>query len=176
MKIRSKINVILGLWLIGITSCIAVTVDFDGTLIEDACDVHPNDESVELDFGTIVNKYLYAYTRTNSQPFTIRLINCDLSLGHQVKIIFTGIENQALPGLLAIDGGSKAKGIAVGIETESGKKININSGIYTQELISGNNNNLNFKAYVQGEPLALQNNSLNLGPWSATATFKLDYE
>lgn len=72
--------------------------------------------------------------------------------------------------------GSQAKGVAVGLETSSGIALAINHGVYTQALYASNNNVLNLQAYVQGEPMALQNKSLVLGPWSATATFKLDYE
>ncbi|EMF4673827.1 MULTISPECIES: fimbrial protein [Providencia] len=165
-----------GLLLFGITTSFAAKVDFDGTLIEDACDVYPGDEAIELDFGTIINKYLYLNTRTHSQPFAIRLINCDLSLGHEVKVTFLGMESAVLPGRLALDGGSQAKGVAVGLETSSGIALAINHGVYTQALYASNNNVLNLQAYVQGEPMALQNKSLVLGPWSATATFKLDYE
>ncbi len=176
MNNKYRIYIAGGLLLLGITTSFAAKVDFDGTLIEDACDVYPGDEAIELDFGTIINKYLYLNTRTHSQPFAIRLINCDLSLGHEVKVTFLGTESAALPGRLALDGGSQAKGVAVGLETSSGIALTINNGVYTQALYTGNNNVLNLQAYVEGEPLALQNKSLVLGSWSATATFKLDYE
>lgn len=176
MKIKRNMSFAFGVWFIGISTAFSANVEFDGTLIEDACDVYPGDESIELDFGTIVDRYLYLNTQTNSQPFTIRLINCDLALGHEVKVTFMGSESLALPGLLALDAGSQAKGVAVGIESISGTAIKINSGSYTQRLSTGNSNDLRFQAYVKGEPLALQNQSLVLGSWSASATFKLDYE
>lgn len=154
----------------------AETVEFDGTLVEDACEVYPGDESIELDFGTVVDKYLYLNTKTHSQPFTIRLINCDLVLGREVKVTFSGNENMALSGLLAIDTGSQASGIAIGLETDNGTALPINTGNYTQNLYSGNGNNLNFKAYVQGEPLALQMKTIGRGEFLATATFELNYE
>lgn len=158
------------------TSIMAETVEFEGTLVEDACEVYPGDESIELDFGTVVDKYLYLNTRTHSQPFTIRLINCDLVLGREVKVTFSGIENTVLSGLLAIDAASQASGIAIGLETENGTALPINTGNYTQNLHAGNGNNLNFKAYVQGEPLALQMKTIGRGEFLATATFELNYE
>ncbi|AFH95312.1 TPA: fimbrial protein [Providencia stuartii] len=176
MNIKRNMSFAFGLWFLGVTATFSANVEFDGTLIEDACDVYPGDESIELDFGTIVDKYLYLNTQTNSQPFTIRLINCDLALGHEVKVTFMGAESLALPGLLALDAGSQATGVAVGIESISGTAIKINSGSYTQGLYAGNNNDLRFQAYVRAEPVALQNKSIVLGSWAASATFKLDYE
>jgi type 1 fimbria pilin len=158
------------------TGVMAETVNFDGTLVEDACEVYPGDENIELDFGSVVDKYLYLNTRTHSQPFTIRLVNCDLVLGREVKVTFSGTENGALSGLLAIDASSQASGIAIGLETASGTALPINTGEYTQSLHSGNGNDVNLQAYVQGEPLALQTKTLGRGAFLATATFELNYE
>lgn len=167
----------LSLLLAGLSgACLAETVNFDGTLIEDACEIYPGDEAVELDFGTVVDKYLYLNTRTHSQPFTLRLINCDLALGREVKVTFSGMASTALPGYLAFDSSSMAKGAAVGLESGTGELLAINSGNYTQRLLAGNNNTLNLKAFVQGEPLALQNKSIQLGAFTATANFTLEYE
>lgn len=151
------------------------TVQFDGTLVEDACEVYPGDENIELDFGTIVDKYLYLNTRTHSQPFTIRLINCDLVLGKEVRVAFMGTESATLPGLLALNVGSQASGIAIGLETMHGDPVKINNTKIIAPLSSGNNN-LNFKAYVQGEPNALSTKTVGRGAFEATTTFILEYE
>lgn len=167
----------LSLLLAGLAApCVAGTVNFDGTLIEDACEIYPGDEAVELDFGTVIDKYLYLNSRTHSQPFAIRLINCDLALGREVKVTFSGMASGALPGYLALDSSSTAKGVAIGLENGAGELLAINSGKYTQQLQVGNNNALNLKAFVQGEPLALQNKSIQRGAFTATATFTLEYE
>ncbi|MEX2950544.1 fimbrial protein [Serratia fonticola] len=167
----------LSLLLAGLAApCVADTVNFDGTLIEDACEIFPGDEAVELDFGTVIDKYLYLNTRTHSQPFAIRLINCDLALGREVKVTFSGMASTALLGYLAFDSGSTAKGAAIGLENGAGELLAINTGKYTQQLQAGSNNALNLKAFVQGEPLALQNKSIQRGAFTATATFTLEYE
>ncbi|WP_447887513.1 fimbrial protein [Serratia fonticola] len=167
----------LSLLLAGLAApCVADTVNFDGTLIEDACEIYPGDEAVELDFGTVIDQYLYLNTRTHSQPFAIRLINCDLALGREVKVTFSGMASDALPGYLAFDSSSTAKGAAIGLENSAGELLAINSGKYTQQLQAGNNNALNLKAFVQGEPMALQNKSIEPGAFTATATFTLEYE
>ncbi|MFV9068888.1 fimbrial protein [Serratia fonticola] len=167
----------LSLLLAGLSApCVADTVNFDGTLIEDACEIFPGDEAVELDFGTVIDKYLYLNTRTHSQPFAIRLINCDLALGREVKVTFSGMASTALPGYLAFDSGSTAKGAAIGLENGAGELLAINTGKYTQQLQTGSNNALNLKAFVQGEPLALQTKTIGRGAFTATATFTLEYE
>jgi len=155
--------------------CLADTVNFDGTLIEDACEIYPGDEAIELDFGTVIDKYLYLNTRTHSQPFAIRLINCDLALGREVRVTFSGMASGALPGYLAFDSSSSAKGAAIGLENSAGELLAINSGNYTQQLQGGSSNTLNLKAFVRGEPLALQNKSIQLGAFTATANFTLEY-
>ncbi|CAK7012335.1 type 1 fimbrial protein [Providencia rettgeri] len=172
----------LGRWLPWVILSIsfptfADDVLFDGTLVEDACEVYPGDENIELDFGTVIDEYLYLNTRTNSQPFTIRLINCDLVLGKEVQVTFTGNESTTLPGLLALNNVSHAKGIAVGLESANGTPIKLNKMKgHIQGLHSGNGNNLNFKAYIQGEPKALQEKNIILGDFVATTTFTLEYE
>lgn len=55
---------------------------FHGTLVDEPCTIHPGDETVELPFGNIPDKNLYAYQRTPSKDFRIRLSECDLSLIH----------------------------------------------------------------------------------------------
>ena len=167
----------LSLLLAGLVStCVADTVNFDGTLIEDTCEIYPGDEAVELDFSTLLDKYLYLNTRTHSEPFTIRLINCDLAIGREVKVTFSGTASGALPGYLALGSSSTAKGVAIGLEDGAGELLAINSSKYIQQPRQGNNNTLTLKAFVQGEPLALQNKSIQRGAFTATATFTLEYE
>ncbi len=169
---------VLSLSLLAVPLCAqSETVQFDGTLVEDACEVYPGDENIELDFGTIVDKYLYLNTRTHSQPFTIRLINCDLVLGKEVQVTFMGTESVALPGLLALNAGSQASGIAIGLEAGNGTPILLNKPKnYIQKLHMGNGNNLNLKAYVQGEPTPLLTKTIGRGAFEATTTFILEYE
>jgi P pilus assembly protein, pilin FimA len=80
----------------------AENMRFHGTLVAEPCVIQPGDEDIQLDFGTIVDKYLYLNTRTHSQSFALHLTECDLSLGNTVAITFTGTENAKLPGLLAL--------------------------------------------------------------------------
>lgn len=153
----------------------ADNVRLHGALVAEPCVIAPGDESVHLDFGTVIDKYLYTNVRTHGQAFDIHLTECDLSLGKTVKVTFSGTENPNLKGLLAIEGGSQAYGIAIGMETQAGQPLPLNKIGGGQRLVSGSNT-LTVLAYVQGEPGAIANQSIERGPFSAIATFSLEYE
>ena len=153
----------------------AENVRLHGALVAEPCVIAPGSESVTLDFGTVTDKYLYTNQRTRGQTFEIRLTECDASLGKTVKVAFSGIENSNLNGLLAVAGGSQANGIAIGMETLAGQKLPLNKPGEGFRLVNGSNT-LTMLAYVQGEPQAIANKSIERGPFSAIATFSLEYE
>jgi type 1 fimbria pilin len=153
----------------------AENMRFYGALVAEPCVIPPGDETIVLDFDTVIGKYLYLNTRTPGQAFALHLAQCDLSLGKTVKVTFNGTENSALPGMLALDGSSQASGIAIGMETPAGQPLPVNKAGQAQALVSGSNT-LTIQAYVQGEPDALANKAIARGPFSATATFSLEYE
>lgn len=148
---------------------------FRGSLVADPCMIPPGEENVRLDFGTVIDKYLYQNFRTYSQPFELHLTECDLIVVKTVKVTFSGVENAHLKGLLAIDGGSNTRGIAIGMETQDGRPLPINKRGEGYRLTSGTNI-LTVLAYVQGEPQAIANRTIELGPFNAIATFSLEYE
>jgi type 1 fimbria pilin len=146
-----------------------------GALVAEPCVIPPGDETVVLDFDTVIDKYLYLNTRTIAQPFSIHLAECDLSLGKMMKVTFIGPENPTLEGLLAIDSSSSAGGIAIGLETTKGKLLALNKGSYVHTLQAGDTV-VALQAYVQAEPDAITKRSIKRGTFSATATFSLEYE
>lgn len=146
-----------------------------GALVAEPCVIAPSEKDIVLDFGTVIDKELYRYTRTQGQSFSIHLTECNLSLGKTVNVTFLGTESVALPGLLAIDGGSQASGIAIGLETEQAKPVPINKAS-DKYLLQDGDNRIALKAYVQGEPEAIKNQRIERGPFSAVATFSLAYE
>ncbi len=154
----------------------AATTDnlrFDGTLVAEPCELDPKTTDISLDFGTVVDKYLYLNTRTQSKPITLRLLECDLSLGNMVSLTFKGTESVALPGLLALTQGT-ASGIAIGMERPDGTALPINKATPLQALTAGTNT-LTLMNYVQGEPTALKDHGIVVGDFTAIATFALDY-
>lgn len=146
-----------------------------GALVAEPCVIPPGDETVVLDFNSVIDKYLYMNTRTPSKPFKLHLTQCDLSLSKTVRVTFSGNESTALPGLLTLDGSSQARGIGIGMENSQGKLLPINQQGKAQALVSGANI-LTMYAYVQGEPDALKHKAIKPGPFSAVATFSLEYE
>ncbi|MGJ3353886.1 fimbrial protein [Providencia sp. Je.9.19] len=146
-----------------------------GTLVEEPCTIKPGDEKVSLTFGPTPDKNLYAYGRTVSQDFEIKLSECDTSIGKSVKVTFSGTPNMALPGYLAIANTSTASGFAVGIEYADGTHLPIDQE-GTKIALQDGSTLLNFKAFIKGEPDAISNLNIKRGPFSAVATFKLDYE
>ncbi|HHK8036203.1 TPA: fimbrial protein [Serratia marcescens] len=153
----------------------SVSINYRGNLVAEPCTILPGDEEIQLDFGTVIDKYLYLNTRTQGQPFEIRLAECDIALGKTVRVTFSGMENTALPGLLAINAGSKATGIAIGLETLEAQPLPLNkeSGDY---VLQAGNSRIALKAYVQAEPKAITDRAIGRGPFSAVATFNLAYE
>ncbi|WP_260514000.1 fimbrial protein [Serratia fonticola] len=146
-----------------------------GALVAEPCVILPGDETVVLDFDTVIDKYLYMNTRTNGKAFELRLAQCDLSMGEKVKVTFSGDESIALPGLLALNGTSVASGIAIGMETPQGELLPINVPGKAQKLVSGANI-LTVHAFVKGEPEALAQRTIGRGTFNAQATISLEYE
>lgn len=146
-----------------------------GALVAEPCTLLPGDENIELDFGTVIDKYLYQNQRTLSKPFQLRLADCDTSLGKTVKVSFGGTENPQLPGRLALEAGSQAQGVAIGFETPQGQPLALNAWSQNNALGNGNNS-IVMQAYVQGEPTAIANKTIILGAFSAVAIFNFQYE
>ena len=146
-----------------------------GLLVAEACTVRPGDENIIVDFGSIVNKYLYINQKSPLEKFNIHLDDCDNSIFRTVTVKFEGTENIKLPGLLALDSGSMASGIGIEIFEHTGKSIPINSTTSAHKLENGTNI-LSFNSNVQGEPAAIKNKTIGFGHFTATAIFSLIYD
>lgn len=157
----------------------AVDMSFSGTLVYAPCKIRAGDEDLTVQFYTTADKYLYTNTRTPGKTFSLHLEDCDTTVSSWVKLTFQGTENVNLPGLLAVDTGSGASGIGVGIETAGASVVPLPLNVQGPENLlstTSTTTELKFKAYVQGEPLALANKTIGLGTFTATATFVLEYE
>lgn len=168
---------LLRVWpvLISLTAQSADNMRFHGALVAEPCVIPPGEENIQLDFGTVIDKYLYLNQRTHGMAFTVHLAECDLSLGNMVKVTFSGNENPNLPGLLALAASSTASGVAIGMETPEGKALSLNKPGSGYPLQAGDTQ-LTIHAYVQGEPVALEEHKIGLGSFSAITTFALEYE
>ena len=147
----------------------AETMRLYGALVAEPCTLAPGDENIVLDFGTVIEKYLYLNQRTHGKAFALHLTGCDVQPGSGVTLTFSGPPNAALPGLLALEGG-----IAIGMETPEGKPLPFNKASELYPLVPGDNV-LTLQAYVQGEPEAIRQQTIGRGAFSAVATFNLAY-
>ena len=148
-----------------------------GNLVADSCTLKAGDEKLDVAFLTMSNKDLYVNKRSQGKLFSLHLLDCDPDIAKALKVTFYGDVGTELPGLLlpAIKDKDGAAGFAIGMETESGKALPFNETMPAITLDTGNNT-LNFKAYVQATPQAIEKKSVTLGEYTAIATFSLDYE
>ena len=152
----------------------ADNLSFKGNLVEEACTIRPGDEAITLELWDVTSKHLYINTRSQGKGFKLHLEDCDTTIGNTVTITFGGRENMALPGLFALDGGSGASGIGVGLETPSNKPFPVNT-VSDKQVLSTGSNVIELKAYVQGEPDAIRDQTIGHGRYTVTSTFTLDY-
>lgn len=152
----------------------AENVHLYGALIAEPCRIAPQGNELTVDFGTVLEKYLYLNQRTQGQLFNIELVDCDLSIGKSVTITINGIDSTNLPGYLALSHSSSASGIAIGFENAEGKFLPLNKTSNAYLLQTGAST-LAVKAYVQVEPGALKNKAIGRGGFNSTVTFRLDY-
>lgn len=167
--------VLMGTLLFSLPAKGADNMRFHGALVAEPCVIPPGEEAIKLDFGAVIDEYLYQNQRTHGQSFRLHLMECDISLSRTLKVTFSGIENPTLPGMLALDGASQASGIAIGLETADGRTLPLNKSGQGYPLLGGDNV-IELKAFVQGEPGALASQRIQKGPFSAVATFSLEYE
>ena len=147
---------------------------FKGNLVEQACTIRPGDEAITLELWDLTSKHLYINTRTQGKGFKVHLENCDTSIGDTVSIMLGGTENRNLPGLFALDGSSGATGIGLGIETPNNKPLPVNT-VSDKQVLNNGSNVIELKAYVQGEPDAIKDQTIGHGRYTVTSTFTLDY-
>ena len=147
---------------------------FKGNLVEEACTLRPGDEAITLELWDLTSKYLDINTRSVGKRFKLHLEDCDTTIGNSVTITFGGTENRELRGLLALVGGSGASGIGVGMETLSDKPLPLNT-VSDKQVLSDGSNAIELKAYVQGEPTAIKDQTIGHGAYTVTSTFTLDY-
>lgn len=152
---------------------------FHGELVEDPCIIAPEDENQEVDLQSRESNFFYIHADnpvTVPIAFKLKLKECDLSLGKDVKISLLGDEDLELPGLLKVKG--NAKGIAIGLDSTQGGVITpmpVNQQAVTYTLLSGENT-LTFQAYLKGKKDDIENKTIEEGAYTAMVEFGLEYE
>lgn len=126
-------------------------VTFTGTVVDAPCSIHPDSIDQTIALGQISSAELKTGKPTTARSFDIKLENCSFGTSatkNKVAITFTGMESDAVAGLLGTTG--SAKGVAVAITDGSGKVVELGKPSKAQQLQQGNNT-LSFSAYAQGQ-------------------------
>lgn len=151
------------------------TVEYSGTLVALPCNINAAFENMEVEIDTVVAKQLYLHGRTTGKVFGFEFTECDVSLGSAITMRFMG--NSNAQGLLNFDVDSEATGAAIGIEGLNGEFLPLNpSQAYPAYPIEAGLTEVKFRAFVQGDRVALANQSIEPGPFTATLTYTLGYE
>lgn len=166
---------VLGTLVLSAAAQAADNVEFTGVLVHAPCTLHPGDDEQELDFSTVSARDLYVLGQTPSRSFSLRLEDCDTSVMNGVTLTFSGEESTELPGFLAFDAGSLARGVVVGLQSENGQPLPLNGAGMNLALTPGNVL-IPLQAYLKVEPTAQGNQGIVKGPFTATATFELTYQ
>ena len=152
-------------------------LNFKGTVVAHGCSIVPSSKNIAVDFGQISTRTLYAEGKSQPKAFVIELQDCSTDVFNSVTVTFSGTENANMSDRLAITpiAPQTASGIGIGFEESNGTAILLNTPT-TAVAISDANMQLNFKAFVEGEPDALSNKTLETGAFQATANYTLNYQ
>lgn len=146
-------------------------ISVEGLLVISTCDVLTGDENYIVDFSDVNVNDIYSKKQNLTKDFTVIAKNCEP--GANLRIAFTGTENDNLPGFIKVNG--EAKGIAIGFSI-NGVPVKINNHSKYSGEINGDEVLFKNEAYIQGEPNAIKEKNIVAGGFTATANFTLSYE
>lgn len=146
---------------------------FKGKVVAQGCNIVPSSKNIAVDFGEISARTLYAEVKSLPQAFAIELQGCSTAVFNSITVTFSGTANPNMNDRLAVTG--SASGIGIGFEESDGTAISLNTPT-TAVAISSAAMQLDFKAFVEGEPDALSNKTLQTGEFQATANYTLNYQ
>lgn len=152
-------------------------INFRGTVVALGCSIVPSSKNVVVDFGDISTLTLYAEKKSAPQAFKIELQGCSSEIFKSITVTFSGTRNTSMPDRLAITSLSpnSASGIGIGLEENNGTVIALDTPT-SATAISDATMQLDFKAFVEGEPDALSNKTMQTGAFRATANYILNYQ
>lgn len=178
----SKYVLASSLLICGVLSSVALAansnnIQYSGTLIALPCTVDPIFEHFGIDFGNNINTkgLVGGQRRYSKEDILFHLTDCDTSLGNSISAKFSGVSTTA-NGLLNVDAGSQASGIAVGLETLSGVALPINNAkVEPGTPITDGQMIIRIRPYLQGVEGATVE-SIIPGFFTATMTYTLVYQ
>lgn len=150
----------------------ADNVHFSGNLVSGACTLTVQGGNVAtVDFAQIDSAEFIPAGQSARKPLLLELTDCDSALSNSVKVTLAGTEASGADGILAINSDSKASGIGIGIETQAGISVDINSPNGATFTLKTGNNTLRLNTWVQ----RLSGEELVPGAFNATATVTFEY-
>lgn len=145
------------------------TVTFHVQVVSSPCNLQDNSKEIIVDMGETSTRRLQTQQYGDWHAFTLGFTECNTDTFQNVAVQFLGTEDAHLPGRLALDGSSGAKGVAIGIYYGN-SLVAINNSSEWIPLQDGDNI-LPFSARIEKTP----NDILQSGDYTATAHFKLSY-
>ncbi|OBU10325.1 fimbrial protein [Morganella psychrotolerans] len=150
-------------------------INFHGEVIDAACSIDANSLKQTVELGSVAKVALYKGGKSTPVDFAIQLHNCDITDKTTTTVQFKGIAGESAEGLdkaFAVSGAAAgALGVVV---TDAGGNViapGSKSSVFT---LNEGDNELNFKAYMQGAANA--SSAIAPGGFTATADFLMDYQ
>ncbi|EBS7634167.1 fimbrial protein [Salmonella enterica] len=145
---------------------------FFGNLIMGVCTpVIQNGVMDEVDFGRMDADIFRAGNKESPRmPVVMQLTGCDTSLT-KVTVTLTGTEATGMAGFLALDPGSQASGVAIGLETPDGVPVFINDTAGVDFTLTPPETTLNLNAWVK----AIAGQDLVVGTFTSIMTVQFEY-
>ncbi|ASV56848.1 hypothetical protein LJPFL01_3485 [Lelliottia jeotgali] len=147
-------------------------IKFEGTVIEAACSIDSDSLDQTVQMGAIAKHALEGGKKSSPVDFSIKLHDCDTSVGSTATVAFNGIAGDSAGTLdkTFATTGTAGGGVGVAITDLGGVAIEPNSASTPMTLADGDNE-LEFQAYVVGSTT-----SVIAGAFSSVANFVMDYQ
>lgn len=157
----------------GAVSADSGNISFQGEITTSPCSIGGGQQGADMvvSMGTIsTNNFNAVGDRSPAVPFTISLLNCDISTQQTASIAFRpGAGSVVSSRLLGLENAVGAQGVAVALVDERDVDV-IVGGAATSYTLATGTNIFNFKAYYEAT-----NASVTAGPANARAVFEVTY-
>ncbi|VXC36454.1 fimbrial protein [Pseudomonas sp. 8O] len=140
------------------------------------CTLHADSSEIQLDFKSVIDRYLYRYGLTPARSFTLRLNACDSRVLAGARLRMAGNESRELPGLLVFDGTGMARGVVIGLQATDGQRLAVNAMRGHGITVVPEDGAIALQAYLEVEPTAQNSKSIILESFRATVFVALDYQ
>ncbi|MCP1205607.1 type 1 fimbrial protein [Pantoea sp. B550] len=170
MMLNRKLALIAILFSGSALSASEVTVNINGNISSNTCEVDTASSKLTVQMGMIAtNTFSQTGAASPSVPFDIKLVDCGADAS-SVSVTFTGTGDSTNGDLVAVASGG-ATGLGIALYDYQGKQIAVNKASNAVTLNANADNTLNFSAaYVSTAP------NVTAGAADGSATFSLTYE